>query len=979
MNKTLKLDKTNIEDIVDLTSLQEGILFHYLKDESKNLYFVQLSLEIQGVIKSDYFQKAWNKVVDNNEMLRTVYRWEKLNKPVQVILKEKNVDIRYYDLSKEESTKESEYQKIKLKDSEKNFDLREVPFRLTLCKFKTDKYSLLISNHHIIYDGWSNGIILKEFLNFYNELVTVSTLKINKKTSFKNYLKFNHKPSTEDESFWKDYLKGFELKNVFGLKSFNSIPDNSNNQSHRFSISEDKFSKLNQLCKSQKLTIADILYSAWGILLSKYSGESDILFGTTISGRNIKFEGIEQMVGLFINTIPIRIRITPDKPLISVLKENAKRTLGRGRFENVPLRNILDYSAYKENELIESIFVVENYPLDKENLQHQDELAFKAFSIQETTNYKLTVSALISDEIEISLNYINAYFQKELIENIEKHYIRIIDRIINDNKTAIQSLDLLSDIEKNQLLYEFNNTKADYPSHKTIQKLLEEQILINPESTAVYEGEKKLSYKELGYESDCFAEFLLKNGVKKNDVIPILLDRSVNVIIAILGILKSGGIFLPIDISSPKNRILYILEDSDNKLILTSNEIWNNLSLRGDAIFTEDIFNYKERGLIDSIITSSSDWAYVIYTSGTTGNPKGTLLGQKGLVNYITWANKNYVQGEKLDFPLFTSLAFDLTITSIFTPLISGNGIVIYNESYENEILLNRILDDNKVGVIKLTPSHLKVLKERDNTKLNLEKLKLKRLIVGGEQLNTELAFEIFNKYSEQVDIYNEYGPTEATIGCSICKFDKKRHTGISVPIGRPITNFNIFVLDNEQNLLPVGISGELCIAGVGLAMGYLGLPELTSEKFIEHPFKERARLYRTGDLARLLPDGNIEFLGRVDHQVKIRGFRIELGEIQTGILKYSEVKECVVLCREDQGGEKYLCAYVVSSGQGKKLDESIRAHLSGLLPDYMIPTYIVKLDSIPLTAVCLKTASVSKFKSNFRHFKLFKACLNIT
>ncbi|NOQ26148.1 MAG: non-ribosomal peptide synthetase, partial [Bacteroidales bacterium] len=304
MKKDFKLDKKNIEDIVDLSSLQEGILFHYLKDVSRNLYFVQLSLEIQGAVKSDYFQEAWNNVVENNEMLRTVFRWEKLNKPIQVILKEKNLDIRYYDLSKEESTIESEYQKIKLKDSEENFDLREVPFRLTLCKIKTDKYILLISNHHIIYDGWSNGILLKEFLDYYNELVNGSSLKANKKASFKNYLKFNQKPSIEDETFWREYLKGFEPKNVFSNKSFNSLPDNSNNQSHIFSISEDKFSKLNQVCKSQKLTIADILYGAWGILLSKYSGETDMLFGTTVSGRNIKFEGIERMVGLFINTIP---------------------------------------------------------------------------------------------------------------------------------------------------------------------------------------------------------------------------------------------------------------------------------------------------------------------------------------------------------------------------------------------------------------------------------------------------------------------------------------------------------------------------------------------------------------------------------------------------------------------------------------------------------------------------------------------------
>ena len=315
MNKAFKLDKTNIEDIVDLTYLQEGILFHYLKNTKEKLYFVQLSLEIDGAIIKDYFQEAWNSVVVNNEMLRIVYRWEKLNKPVQVILKEKNIDIRYYDLSIEENILESEYQKIKLKDYEESFDLRDVPFRLTLCKFKTDKYSLLISNHHIIYDGWSNGIILKEFLNYYNELVIGSSVKVNKKMSFKNYLKLNRKPSIEGKSFWKDYLNGYEVNSVFSSKRNNLLSDKTN-ECYKHVITEEKVQLLKRYCELHRLTIADILYNAWGILLSKYSGNDDILFGTTVSGRNIKLEGIEKMVGLFINTIPLRISLPSEKPLL---------------------------------------------------------------------------------------------------------------------------------------------------------------------------------------------------------------------------------------------------------------------------------------------------------------------------------------------------------------------------------------------------------------------------------------------------------------------------------------------------------------------------------------------------------------------------------------------------------------------------------------------------------------------------------------
>ncbi|NOQ28036.1 MAG: amino acid adenylation domain-containing protein, partial [Bacteroidales bacterium] len=946
MNKNFKLDKTNIEDIVDLTSLQEGILFHYLKDVRKNLYFVQLSLEIQGVVKSDYFQEAWNKVVENNEMLRTLYRWEKLNKPIQVILKESNVDIRYYDLSKKENTLESEYQKIKLNDNEESFDLRKVPFRLTLCKIKTDKYRLLISNHHIIYDGWSNGIILKEFLNYYNNPVTRSSLKVNKKAQFKNYLKLNRELSIEDESFWKDYLKGFEPKNVFSFKSNSSLQDNSNNQSHRFSISEDKFSKLKQVCKSQKLTIADILYGVWGILLSKYSGESDMLFGTTISGRNIKFEGIEQMVGLFINTIPIRIKITPDKPLISVLKENAKQTLERGRFENVPLLNILDNSGYKENDLIESIFVVENYPLDKENLQHQNELAFKSFTIKETTNYKLTVSALISDEIEISFNYINAYFQKELIENIEKHFVRIIDTIIDDNKSAIQSLDLLSDIEKHQLLYEFNNTKVDYPKDKTIHHLLEEQANKIPDTKAIIYGDEQLSYEELNKRSEQLASYLAYNGIVSGDKVGLILERSVEMLIGIFGILKAGGVYVPIDPKFPKNRIKYILESSESKLVLSERIYTHNIEYPIPFISFEDIdFNNITASEYKPKIVPE-DLSYIIYTSGSTGNPKGVQVEHRSLTNLLYFLQDQYPITTEDSYLLKTSYCFDVSISEIFGWILGGGKLSILEKDQEKEP--SKIIDailKNKITHINYVPTALKSFSQSlsiiDQTGLK----SLKFLLIAGEALYQDHLQE-FNKLNLDIHIANLYGPTEATVYTSYYKVIPG--TLETVPIGKPISNYSIYILDNRNKLQPIGMPGELCVSGIGLARGYMGNPALTSEKFIDHPFTEGERLYRTGDLARWLPDGNMEFLGRIDDQVKIRGFRIELGEIENALQKHEHIKECVVLAIEEKG-DKYLCAYIISEEEFNK--EEIRTYLSVSLPDYMIPSYFVDLDSLPLNA----------------------------
>ena len=934
----MKISKENTKDILFLTPLQEGILFHYLKDPNERLYFVQLSVEVEGTVKFNYFQEAWNKVVANNEMLRTVFRWEKLNKPVQVILKEKSADIKYNDLSKEESTIESKYQNIKLKDIEESFDLREVPFRLTLCKLAHDKYNLLISNHHIIYDGWSNGIILKEFLNYYIELVTGSSLKVNKKASFKNYLKLNRELSTEDESFWKDYLIGCEPKSVFSFKRSGSLTDNSNNQSHKFSITEDKFSKLKQVCKLQRLTIADILYGAWGILLSKYSGETDILFGTTISGRNIKFEGIERMVGLFINTIPLRIRITPDKPLISLLKENAKQILERGKFENVPLLNILDYSGYKENDLIESIFVVENYPLDKENLQKQDELAFRSFSIKETTNYKLTVGALISNEIEISFNYIDAYFESELIENIGTHYVRIIDRIIDDNKSTMQSLDILSEKEKYQLLYEFNNTETDYPKDKTIHQLFEEQVEKTPKNIAVVFENKQLTYRELNKKTNQLAHFLLSKEVKPDSLVGICVERSLEMIVGLLGILKAGGAYVPIDPTYPKDRISYMLEDAECGIVL-SQEHLKLPKTNSEIIYLDVGWDKIENDPIENVKSEvrSNNLAYVIYTSGSTGKPKGVMLEHAGICNLQQEQIKIFNIDENDIILQFASFSFDASVSEIFMSLSKSAKLVLCKEEKLSDVEeLTKIINDYNISVVTLPPTMLNLLSSNLST--------LKTVISAGETCTQKLV----RKWTKNVAFYNAYGPTENTVCAST--YECNIIDVGSLSIGKAIGNNKLYVLDNNSNLVPIGVPGELCISGAGIARGYLKRPELTAEKFIKNPFNNdpNSRLYKTGDLVKYLPSGNIEFIGRIDNQVKISGFRIELGEIESALNKLEAIQDCVVVAKEDVNGNKRLVAYIVSDNELNV--QEIRDDLYKSLPNYMVPSLFESLEKMPLS-----------------------------
>jgi tyrocidine synthetase-3 len=948
MNKDFKLDKKNIENIFDLTALQEGMLFHYLNSAKSNIYCAQLSLEIDGLIIKDYFQEAWNKVIENNEMLRIVFRWEKLSKPIQIILKEINVDIRYCDFTgKESSVIDTDIQDIKLKDYTEGFDLREVPFRLTLCKLNNNKYNLLISNHHIIYDGWSNGIILNEFINYYHKLINGSCLKINKKTPFNQYVKLNKEFILKGKDFWKDYLNGYEVNSVFRSKTNNLLLDRTN-ECYNHVIKEDKVHLLKKYCELHRLTIADILYNVWGILLSKYSGIEDILFGTTVSGRNIKLDGIEKMVGLFINTIPLRLILPVNKPLIEIIKENSIHLRKRGGLENVPLQEILNSSGFKGDELFESIFVIENYPIDKESLQHNDELTFTSFSIKETTNYKLTVSALITDEIELNFNYNNTCFENNLIERIGKHYARVVDWIINEKESDIISLDILTEEEKHQLLYEFNDTQADYPKDKTIHQLFEEQVARTPEKDAVCCGGNVFTYSELNKKANVIAHHIQEIGIDSNDIVTIFLDRSIETIFSMLGVLKSGGAYLPLDPDYPNNRIDFILNDSRSKILITTKDLSTRIEFNRNIICVEDLSVLDNNFSNIEIINNSSDLCYIIYTSGTTDNPKGVMVEHRNVVRLFFNDKFQFDFSEKDVWTMFHSHCFDFSVWEMYGALLYGGKLIVIPKIVSRDVdKYYKLLSEEKVTVLNQTPSAFYNLLEIALRKPDKSLENLRYVIFGGEALKPIKLAEWFNIYSD-VKLINMYGITETTVHVTYKEISKYEIENNISNIGTPIPTLTTYVVDNNLRLVPKGIAGELLIGGDGVSRGYLGREDLTRDRFIKNSYNEEERLYRSGDLVKMLSNGELEYLGRIDDQVQLRGFRIELGEIENALVKHEHIKESVVLVREENG-DKSLCAYMVSK-EGLNHEE-LRTYMSAQLPEYMIPSYFVELDKIPLTS----------------------------
>jgi amino acid adenylation domain-containing protein len=548
-------------------------------------------------------------------------------------------------------------------------------------------------------------------------------------------------------------------------------------------------------------------------------------------------------------------------------------------------------------------------------------------------------------------------YEEDFLRRFAGYYTLLLENCLRDARAPIAGISIASEEETRRLLYDFNATDADYPREKNIHRLFREQAIRTPHNTALI-ARDELSYKELDEKSDRWAFLLRQKGVGPGSITAVMAERSIEAVTGILAILKAGGAFLPVDPRYPDARKEFILKDSKAKVLLTQSPLTGGSDRIARLMLDSEDFCPVD-GPPPEDVNTPRDLAYIIYTSGTTGKPKGVMVEHRGLVNYIWWAAGQYVRGEKLDFPLYTSMSFDLTVTSIFTPLVTGNAVVIYSEGEDDSgPVIDRVIDENKVGVIKLTPSHLKLIRGKQHVGESC----IRRFIVGGEELKTSLAKEIRDLYPS-AEIYNEYGPTEATVGCMIYKYDPSGDNRSSVSIGVPAANLRIYILDGVLAPVPVGVVGELYISGDGLARGYLNRPELTAEKFKITHWSDRSNsfdrsyfaIYRTGDLAVRREDGNIDFLGRVDQQVKIRGFRIELGEIERRMMELQGVKEAVVTTREDRSGDKYLCAYIVPNREsplssGRSFASVLQEHLSRELPDHMIPSYFSLLDSIPLT-----------------------------
>jgi amino acid adenylation domain-containing protein/thioester reductase-like protein/FkbM family methyltransferase len=936
----LELSKTNqqnIEDIYPLSPMQEGMLFESLYAPDSGAYFQQFICTLTGNVDVKTFEQAWQQVVAKHSIFRTAFLWESLSQSIQIVYRKVNVTVDTYDWRKS-SAQEQQQQLETFLDSErqKGFQLSQVPLmRLHLIQLDINTYQFVWCYHHLLLDGWSSPLVFKDLLDFYQAISQGKKLSQTPTFSYRKYIAWLQQQNRDlAAEFWRQKLQGFTTPTPLTVDKPLSLRENlSGYREQQIHLTVPATSAVVSFVKRHQLTLSNLVQATWGLLLSRYSQETDVVFGATVSGRPPELVGVESMVGLFINTLPVRVQICEKTQLLGLLKDLQAQQVESEQYSYSSLVEIQGLSDVpKGTSLFESIVVFENYPVDSAVVQSKSDFAISNFRAIEQTNYPLAVLVAPGEQLLLKVMYDTSRFEDSTISRMLGHFVTLLEGIVANPSQQIYQLPILTESEQQQLLVQWNDTGVDYACNKCIHQLFEEQVERTPDAVAVVYENEQLTYEQLNYRANQLANYLQTLGVKPDVLVGICVERSLEMVVGLLGILKAGGAYVPLDPEYPIERLSFMLEDAQVSVLLSQQHLIEKLpEHQGRVVCLDTDWEIIPQSNQQNPITAvqATNLAYVIYTSGSTGKPKGAMNTHLGICNRLLWMQQAY-QLTAVDCILQkTPFSFDVSVWEFFWPLLTGARLVVAKPGGHKDsgYLVNLILEQ-QVTTLHFVPSMLRAFLQEESVK-NCSSLK--RVICSGEALPKELQERFFARLD--CELHNLYGPTEAAIDVTYwqCKVDSNLKT---VPIGRPIANTQIYILDSHEKPVPIGVPGELHIGGVGLARGYLNRPDLTNEKFIPNPFDkskvkgrlgklggtetdtahfpQKSKLYKTGDLARYLPDGNIEYLGRIDHEVKIRGFRIELGEIEAALTQHQAVGETVVIAREDDPDNKRLVAYIV-------------------------------------------------------------------
>jgi amino acid adenylation domain-containing protein len=939
---------------IPLSFSQQRLWFLDQFDPGNTAYSIPFSIQFDGELDHEAFEKSLNDIVFRHESLRTTFSIDKNGVPVQIIRPFSSQRLPLKDLTQLPGDRRVQAcLEFMNQQATVSFDLQNGPlFRAYIIRVEQFSHYLFINMHHIVSDGWSTGIFVTELAALYRSYTT-------RKESFLPELAVQY----TDYAIWQRQYQGvgslrsqmdYWTQKLSGKLPILDLPTDHprpvfqsfHGQTLQMVLSPELTTRLKQFGMQHEVTLFMLLLAAYNVLLYRYTGQEDLLVGTPIANRNQN--EIETLIGFFVNTLVIRNNLAGNPTILDFLDDVRETSIEAFTNHDLPFEHIVEalhpVRDTSHSPIFQVMFILQNTPL--RSISFEKMKASPVYLDGGASKYDLTLIIWESPEgMSCFFEYNTDLFERSTIERMMGHYQTILDGICANPEQRIAELPLLTAQEHEQILHEWNSTHTAYPTTATIQAFFEAQVDRSPEKIAIIDEETQVTYRELDRRANRLAHTLRANGVGAETLVGICLPRTIDMVVSLLAILKAGAAYVPLDPNFPRDRLAFMLEDSGAPVLLTRTNLAELFNTDRAKVICLDLEEKTIALQSDQRLAGGShpeNLAYVIYTSGSTGKPKGVQVLQRGVVNFLTSMQREpgLTPGDIL--LSVTTLSFDIAGLEIYLPLINGARLILVSSATAaNGSLLKLALEQSQATIMQATPATWRLL-----IASGWQGNRQFKILCGGEALPTDLVAGLLARCGS---LWNMYGPTETTIWSTLSQITTQ---DAPITIGHPIANTQVYVLDAYQQPVPVGRSGELHIGGDGLARGYLNRPELTAEKFIRNPFDahEDTRLYRTGDLVRFLADGQIEFLGRIDHQVKLRGFRIELGEIETVLSLHNAVRQAVVVAREDTPGDKRLVAYLTFKGSPVPSTSELRAFLHERLPEYMIPALFIPLETFPLT-----------------------------
>ena len=941
---------------------------HSLANPDSGAYIQQLLITYEEPLNLDGWRAAWIQLVERHEVLRTVFELGNVGGPLQKVQPLVATTLSEHDWRNDSlAVNEQRLEAFLNNDRRSGFDLAKLPlWRWNLFRFALNDVRLVWTSHHALFDGRSRLLLMRELFAGYDAVCRKNSTTWENGHSFAEFVRWQaHKDDEQNRNYWQNLLEGFSQRTALPERNHQlSLPmEASSHLTITRRWTANRTADLQHFAACHGVTVNTLLQGSWALLIGRYSGSNDVVFGATRACRRSPVTGVETMVGLLINTLPVRVRMPANALVHDWLQELRGQWIAGRDHEHTSLLKVQQWSELPPGEpLFESLVVCEKFCLEAALWQTNPAWRTRLVRLLGTTPYPLVLAGYFGEECSLEITFDRRRFDAETIERMAGHLEALLDGMLADPYGKLRNVPMLSERERNQILVEWNHTSTDYPKDKCIHQIFEEQVARSPDAVAVVCGSQSLTYRELSQRANHLALHLRSLGVGANVLVGVSLDRSFEMIIALLGILKSGGAYWGLEENLPEERFKQALADAQPRVLLGNRKSFNHLrqflgkSATDSSFCISAILAIEDwlplnpieiaQPLLDTPSDHASHPAYVSYTSGSTGRPKGVLVPHRGVVRLVK--NSNYATLDAQETLLHLSpLSFDASTFEIWGALLNGGRLVLLPSGPLELAAIGTTIREQGVTTAWLTAGLFRLMVDE-----RLEDLKsLRQLLAGGDVLPPEHVRKACHALPG-CRIINGYGPTENTTFTCCYPVVAGQGFASSVPIGKPIANTKVYVLDAHHQPVPIGVAGELYAGGDGVACGYLRQPQLTAECFLRDPFSTRpeARLYRTGDRARWRADGNLEFLGRCDNQVKIRGFRIELGEVESALRLHPAIHEVCVLAKEGMGGDKQLLAYLIAQTEEKPDKSQLRTYLAPKLPDYMLPQTFVWLDQLPLT-----------------------------